>query len=203
MKDKYLYIIYIEKFLQKKYFSYITIDPGARNIGWSFASIYKNNHIIHDYGSFIYIRKQIDIVSDNRFKYIYDSIENLILKYNPDFIVIEKNNYISNKYMHGEQILLRSIGAINTCLNHHTKYVVEISNIKAKSIIHDYYNVKIKNKNDIKQFVMENIVNNNVFLKNKKKDKLSQDIIDALFFSVTIFCSYLEYKNTKSFETKK
>lgn len=69
------------------------VDPGIERTGYAILEYNLNNYLPHSYG-IITTSKNID--KSKRIQTIFDDLQNLLNKYNPDFIVVESLIFYKN-----------------------------------------------------------------------------------------------------------
>ena len=186
---KYVKHIYCRNKLHAKY---VTIDPGIRNIGWCYASY--SPYSLLDIGHATYAKVLDDNDNDLRLVLVAQLIEMLILKYTPDFVVMEKIKFITGKYSFSECLLIKAIGIIECTVLKHNITLISLGNRTSQVIIFGKSKIK-SNKENMQQYVL---YNDNIFIRPDMKNTISQkkyrDISDAIFISYAIYISILEYK---------
>ena len=165
-----------------KDFNFLTIDPGLANIGWCLCT-FKDFNII-DFGK-LSLEPTTNIYhTDVRFKIISEYIENVLMKYNVNIVCIEKISFTIGKYSFAEQLLLKSVGIIQTKVMCEEKYIFEVSNRLAQSVLLD--KARNVNKKIIFEYVQnimkqQNSISDYDFRRIFTKSK--NDICDAIFLS--------------------
>ena len=186
---KYVRHIYYRNRLTAKY---IAIDPGIRNIGWCYASY--SPYQLLDIGHATYTKIVDNNDNDLRLVHIAKLIERLIIKYSPDFIVVEKIKFITGKYSFSECLLIKAVGVIENEILKHNITLISLGNKTSQVILFGKSQIK-SNKENMQQYVINN---GDICLNKAMKSIISQrkhrDISDAIFISYATYISILEYK---------